>query len=125
MLPSPHRSRPGEPHRVADGIQRLPDDRPHPFAPLPEDLPDEPRLGGKLEPSFADRPELLDQSVSEVRLAVDATELARATVVARPVDDVGREARVQREDRTDLRSPWVTESDLLWVRDERTDLRTD
>ena len=93
--------------------------------PFVKDLRHQPGLAGELEPPFADRPELLDQSVGEVRLAVDAPELAGAAVVARPVDDVGREPRVQREDRTDLRPPGVAEADLLRVGDERADLRAD
>src|SRR5688572_25828762 len=116
----PRRSRASEPHRVPYGVQRLSDHGPDPLAPHSQYLRDQTRLLSELEPPFPDRPELLDQAIGEVRLAVDAAELAGAAVITGPIDDVGREPRVQREDRADLRPAGIAPADLLWVGDRKS-----
>ena len=112
-------------HRVADGLERGPRDRPDGVGAGRQHLADETRRGFQRGSAFPERGEPLDEMVGKDRLAVDAAELARAARRLDTVDSSGENFRcsaktgqISGRPGSPLRSPWGS------VMNDRTVART-
>src|SRR5688572_17577835 len=75
-----------------------------------------PRLLLESGPSFAERVEVVGQAVSKVALALDTGQCPRAAPSLGLVEDVGRDALVDGEDRADLGPARIAQPYLLGIR---------